>query len=219
MVRKRTGLKFDTKGFERAARNIPNSLRTVMTRQLQAHAATFQDDITTKAIGAKLSGDWKRNRTRNRLASRSGDLRGSFRSKVFGGGSGDAREVGVRCVIGGSEAPYARIHEFGGTVRSTRPGGYLTIPMPDNLTGRGLTRFPSARLTPNSFLLKKNGRMFIVRPAGEEGLEFLWMLQKEVRIPKRLNFRRRWNSRAMQRDRISKLNRGIRLLLKKAGLA
>ena len=57
----------------------------------------------------------------------------------------------------GSDKPYAAALQFGGDIRSSRPGGYLAIPIADNLAARGNPRFSSPKDVPEGFFFQPDG--------------------------------------------------------------
>lgn len=83
----------------------------------------------------------------------------------------------------GRRLPYADILETGGTITARRTK-YLTIPLPAALTKAGVARKRRARDWPNTFVLRKNGNLYIVQKNGRFGtLKFLYILKKSVEIP------------------------------------
>ncbi len=75
----------------------------------------------------------------------------------------------------GSNKPYARVQQFGGRVESSRPGGFLAIPIADNIIARGNAKFQSPReVSDGEFFRAKDGRLYFRRP-----------LPGRKRIPKR----------------------------------
>jgi hypothetical protein len=87
-----------------------------------------------------------------------------------------------RYSIGGQAVPYARIHEFGGTILPKR-GKFLAIPLGPVLTAAGVARggprqYPGLRL---------NGRLLV----DADGKAF-FLLVRSVRIPARLGVRELW---------------------------
>lgn len=127
--------------------------------------------------------------TNTKLHNRKNFLRNSMRQKVEGT---KLKDLGLTMK---SDSPYARIQELGGTIRA-RGGGYLAIPIDDNLTPAGVPRWESP-LNPeivDGFFLegKRTGALYYVRQTrGKnkksqtefENLEFLFLLKKEVNIP------------------------------------
>lgn len=60
---------------------------------------------------------------------------------------------GAGLVIGSNKAQ-AAVLQFGGVVSSSRPGGYLAIPIADNLKGSGDPKFVSPRLVPDGMFFR-----------------------------------------------------------------
>ena len=99
-----------------------------------------------------------------------------------------------------SDAPYARLQEYGGRIRA-RGGGYLAIPVDDNLTATGKPRFRSPRdpaISDGRFLELPSGTLWFVQDTPGD-VEFLFALRKQVDIPGPLGVRRR-PSRLGMRD-------------------
>lgn len=118
------------------------------------------------------------------LKSRTSALRGSIKAGKFEE-SGDSIRASV--VAGGGDAFYARIHEYGGTIRAKNVQN-LTIPVGEALTAMGVARFsarqviadPSAYGYTSTFF--KHGMLF-----ANSGLRItpLFVLRPSVRIPAR----------------------------------
>lgn len=82
---------------------------------------------------------------------------------------------------------YARIHQFGGVIRPKR-AKYLTIPTKFNQTPRGNTR-TGARHLVNSFVKRsKKGNLLIFQSQPSGDIKPMFVLKKQVTIPKRLTF-------------------------------
>lgn len=112
------------------------------------------------------------------LHNRSGNLRNSLHKKVQGT---RLKALSLRMW---SDAPYARLQEYGGVIRA-RGGGYLAIPVDDNLTPAGKPRYRSPRdpaLSDGRFLELPSGTLwFVLDTPGD--VKFLFALRKEVDIP------------------------------------
>ena len=126
----------------------------------------------------------------DRLTTRTGALRGTFRSEVRGS---TLRNMRLRLSSGGRHAPYARIHEYGGTIRPKRAKA-LTVPLRDALTPSGalsgkavLRRKGGGGFTTDygdTFLLKTGGKVFVAVKGRREGdLRLLYVLKRSVTIP------------------------------------
>ena len=209
-------LKFDNDGFSRAVRNVPRTLGVAMRFRLSEHARDFErvmDDVFT----ARQSGPFRANTTRRKLVNRTGALRRSFRSKVTDGATGSGADTALRVTIGNARtAHYVFTQEKGGTIRP-KTSKYLAIPMPANLTNAGRPRFERPRQVEGLFVLRRGNKLFLVRPKGE-GLEFLWVLKKQVKVPPRLGFVDRWNSKKVADSRIRSVNAAIDDTLRKVKL-
>lgn len=138
------------------------------------------------------------------LKSRTGALRSTVGYEVTGE---RLRELRLQLYAGDAQtARYVRIQEHGGTIKA-KSGKYLTIPLPDNLTGsRGAragadVRFPSAR----ALFESERGRVAIVRSKagnlvvayrpgramfgkGAKDTHYLWLLKPSVTLKPRLGF-------------------------------
>lgn len=66
----------------------------------------------------------------------------------------------------GSNKAYAAAQQFGGDITSNRPGGYLAIPIADNLAARGNPRFKSPRDVEGGFFFVSDGKLFFARELG-----------------------------------------------------
>lgn len=186
--RRRNGV--DPAGLARVKRKIP-SLGTALanrTKQaLKSHGNVWLGRMQSQ-FSAPLTPFGQPN-TNTKLHNRTNFLRNSMRSKVEGN---KLKNLGL---VMKSDSPYARIQELGGTIRA-RGGGFLAIPIDDNLTPAGVPRWESP-LNPeivDGFFLqgKRTGTLFYVRRTrGKnkksqtefENLEFLFALVKSVEIP------------------------------------
>jgi len=132
------------------------------------------------------------------LQRRSGDLIDSFVPGVTPMG------VGLNDLASwlATRSKYAQTHEEGGTVRSKRPGGYLTIPISTEYGGRALeprgsvkSKYLDLRSVPNMFVQRsKKGNLILFEKVGT-GIVPMFVLKKSVDIPPRLRFFemfRRW---------------------------
>lgn len=118
------------------------------------------------------------------LHNRSGRLRRSI--KTARSGSNLATLTGEVF----TDMIYAPIQERGGTITAKRaytgvPGGpYLNIPLPDNLTKKGVLRQPAQQVfAGGGYIIKsKIGNYLVVSGAGQ----LMFVLKKQVEIPARL---------------------------------
>lgn len=211
----KTSLTFNTKAMEKAMKAVPKLTRRSLVFRLGNIGDEFERRMDKK-FTATLSGEFRSNNTKTKLANRTGTLRATMAHKV----RDDGKDLTLRNTIGNAAtAHYVHIQEEGGIIKPKRAKA-LTIPLPDNMTAAGRPRFKKASEVEGLFLLKTNGKAFLVRkaPSGE-GLEFLWMLKKSVKIPARLGFVRTWRTKSMQKFARDELNAGVRKALVKAGLA
>lgn len=150
----------------------------------------------------------------SRLSNRSNRLRNSLKKLVRGGTKLSA--VNLRVFSAG--VPHADVQELGGTIKSTRPGGYLTIPLDPMKTKAGVTRMSARRLIEteggltrdggNAFFYRSDaGNLLLARYKGKrKRVENLFWLTKSVTIPgprtggrSRLGFFRNWDRLAKSR--------------------
>jgi phage gpG-like protein len=74
-------------------------------------------------------------------------------------GAGLAASITYRTFFGagmviGSNKAYAAIHQFGGIAESSRSGGFLAIPIADNLRSNGDAKYLSPRLVEGGFFFR-----------------------------------------------------------------
>jgi phage gpG-like protein len=116
------------------------------------------------------------------LQRRTGNLARSFYGTGVEGGEGE-----YTAHIG-SKAIYASIHEDGGTIRPVKAKA-LAIPFAENLTPRGVPRYPTpadlkAKFGKATFLLKRDGKApLIVAKTGKKKITPFFVLAKEAKIP------------------------------------
>tara|TARA_R110002167_G_scaffold26380_3_gene90876 strand:- start:7660 stop:8316 length:657 start_codon:yes stop_codon:yes gene_type:complete len=211
-------LKFDSKRYLKAQAKVPNLLRTSLGFRFQKIGDEFERLMDRRFTG-KPSGALGVNNTKNKLINRTGSLRRSMSFKVLGASTGTADGLVLRSSIGNARtANYVFTQEFGATIKA-KGDGWLTIPLPDNKTAAGRVRFKKASDVPGLFKITANGKQFLVRKSlSGEGLDFMFILKKEVTIPARLGFTKTWRSKAMRRFRAVEIDAGIRKALSKAGL-
>jgi len=207
----------NTQLFRKAVEKVPKLLFTSLKYGFQIIGDDFEKAMAPQ-FGNPLSGKWKRQPAPDKLANRTGNLQRSQRQVVSGTNLGNLK---LRATIGNAlTKDYASIQETGGTIRPKKPGGFLTIPMPKNLTGAGRVRVKNPKGKENIFLLRKGSRAFLVRKStsAESGLEFLFTLKKQVKIPARLGFNKTWNSRKFQNNIVSTVQKRMVKALDVAGL-
>lgn len=185
----RIELSIDARKVLRTVHRAPERLKVNMRKALQTSGQEFQ-----RAMRESFGGGG------DRLRSRTGLLKRSIFYEVSGT---ELSDLALR--VGSAGVKYANLQEFGtaglpgGVIRPKKPGGWLTIPIDDNLTPAGAPIRPSARdvlRNKNAFFLKtKSGRLYIAEydGSGRGQLRFLFKLVKQVRVPPRLGLRATWN--------------------------
>ena len=89
----------------------------------------------------------------------------------------------------GSPDSYVRAHEDGTTITGNP---YLRIPLAAAQTGAGQDRYVgmSVRGVPDLFVIKsKAGNLLLARKRGKDGLDILYVLKRQVRLPARGMFK------------------------------
>jgi hypothetical protein len=113
----------------------------------------------------------KKNATRNPKV-RSGRLRASIRAEVQG--------LTMSLKAGGTRnVRYAAQREFGGTIRPVR-ARWLTIPLPNALTGAGVPRFPGPRSVPGLFTVRSRAGNLVMMRKTANGVEPMYVLKDSV---------------------------------------
>ena len=219
MAGKNFEVSINTDDLELALKRVPKLLAIATRARLERHGRFFErtiDDVFT----ATLSGEWKINKTKDKLANRSGSLRRSFAAQVFQGTAAQgAAGLTLRATIGNARtAHYVFTQENGDKDRRSSTGKMLTIPAPANLTATGRARFTSPSQVEGLFFMQaKSGIGMLVREKGE-GIEVLWILKRSVTIKPRLGFVRRWNSKPVKTDRLKQMALAVSETLTKAKL-
>ncbi len=121
----------------------------------------------------------------NILSVRTGNLKRSINSKVFGTKISDLNmSIFTAGIVGGAQVVYAPIQEFGGTIRAKNayknvPGGpYLNIPAPANKTAAGVQRMGAQEVF-------NQGGYVAGKVVYLNGEPMFWLV-KSVTIPARL---------------------------------
>jgi hypothetical protein len=116
------------------------------------------------------------------LSSRTGKATQSIRDSV------KVKEAGNEIVgyIGGIF--YLKSHEYGAVIRARR-SQYLTIPLPAALDSRGVPLKRSAREWADTFVIKSKNNNLLIVQKNASGIVPLYVLKREVRIPKRLGMK------------------------------
>jgi hypothetical protein len=220
--------KVEINDLRNALRKVPEAMDKELRVAFRDHGFFFRATMIERQFtGFTTSAP----REGGRVQNRSGLLRRSFGSEVAGGLN---KGSPLTLVVFSSGVKYARMQEYGGTVRPKR-GQYLTIPLPDSMTRSGNPRYPGgARQLFTQYpkqisIVKspKSGKLFIVSD-GKPGTnatkgknaqtQWLYILKKSVTIPPRLGFRSTWRSTRVVNDRIQRLNKAVQIALSRAGL-
>ena len=134
--------------------------------------------------------DFKPGGSGSRIQVRRGHLLQSINGKRVG--SGDLSKLAIMLTAGSRTVPYARVQEFGGTVRPTRARN-LRIPLPHILTGAGdiqgkyqIYNSGGKWMTGSGqpTFISKSGRAIMVDEGGKP--KALYALKPSVKIPPRL---------------------------------
>lgn len=204
-----TTLKFDLRSISRDLRADIAGLERELPRALLEHGQRFEREVKDRQFGVQLEGPWKRNPGGNGVASRTGALRQSIRTRVEGSG---LRSSMVSTVGDARTGDYVGVQEDGATIVGSP---WLAIPAPANLTPAGVPRYPSPRALKGdkdnpTFIRKlKSGNLGIFRRTAGNAIELLWLLKRQVVIPPRLGFLRTFESPRMDRDRVKRIERAI----------
>ena len=180
-------------------------LREAFQQILQQWEAFGQD---------RISGGYPRTSSTQGLVNRSGALRrGGLGIEVTG------TEINSLRGEGQIRLKYGVTQEYGGTIRP-RNGKFLTIPLPAALDPSGIARF-SARDLPRdeTFVLRpredERNRAYIVRRT-PDGLQYLFVLVRSVKVPARWGLRDLWKSGKMNEVRMEEVGDAIRRTVIKA---
>lgn len=216
---------YDARVLLKRIERFPKVLEINARVGLKDAGANF-NRVFDKVFTAALEGPFRQNTTRDRLANRTGALKGSFRQKVVraSGGAARAANLDLRCTVGDATTKdYVRVQEFGAVgPNAIRPkrGKYLTIPMPDNLTPTGRVRVKSITSVGGSAVwFKKNGNLYAGRQFADGTLRVLFVLKKKVEIPPRLNFRTKWGSKKVRQFNEQRIEKAVQTALRQAKLA
>tara|TARA_R100001230_G_C5630879_1_gene138571 strand:- start:145 stop:732 length:588 start_codon:yes stop_codon:yes gene_type:complete len=147
-------------------------------RKNRLYKALHQFAVKKAARAEKFA---KKNAKEN-LRVRTGRLRSSIQARVIPGRPVTGFEL--RAGGGSAQVSYARIHEYGGTIRP-RNSKFLAIPVNDKLfTGTGASRYPSARRAPFplAYAQSRKGQPLLLH---EVTGEVFYILKKMVKIEAR----------------------------------
>ena len=185
----------DTRSTDKLFAGISKEIAKAVKEEIKLYSLHWQRLVSLRRIGQGGRG----RHGGPRLHNRSGDLRRSVRTRWHGA----ARLM----LVGGRDAPYAVMHELGGTIKPKR-GKYLTVPLPaalnakGSLAGRykirkasGTTRSGKKKYEtdagPTFIIRSKAGNLLIgVRRKNRKAVELerdlLYVLKRRVTIPPRL---------------------------------
>ncbi|MEL6716137.1 MAG: hypothetical protein AAFP86_20310 [Planctomycetota bacterium] len=212
-------IRFDASRALRELRQTPTALARRLRPALEEHADWVNRTKWQRETFGLNIPPWQRNPTSNRLRSRTGALRRSWRQRSRGTGL-DLRLI---VSIGNARtAAYARIQEEGGTIRPKR-SRYLTIPLRANYTPAGRLRVESAaaaRRDPSiqTFVRRsKRGNLIIFRKGRQrskpDAIEPIFVLKQQVKVPARLGFRALFGRPDVVRDREQRIGAVVRQTL------
>jgi len=175
------------RGLKAVASDVERSFEEagpIVRKTLNDYMEGVVKSVAARADGAYPGGTSPAGAFPGTLSKRSGGLLASLnpdRITVTGDG---LSEIAVSFTLTG----IANVHERGATIRPKR-AKYLTIPLPAALTKRGTPIKPNARAWKNTFVLKsKKGNLLIMQKKGKGDMVPLYVLKKQVVIPKRLAF-------------------------------
>jgi phage gpG-like protein len=152
----------------------------VLSREMKA----FLDEVA-KALAERHGTAWPGGTTEQTLSKRSGNLIASIVDSVRVTGTTMATVQGTI----GSDLPYARIQEFGGTI-TPKKAKFLAIPLPAALNSNGTPIKSSPRDWPNTWCARsKAGNLLIFQRRGTQVVP-LYVLRSSVTIPPRLGLRK-----------------------------
>lgn len=174
-----------------------NNMRLIL-RSLRRTGEDFKNTMVTERLSGPTGA--------NSLSVRTGALRRAVKSKV----STRPPASAALFVFVDSTAPYAAIHETGGTVRPKR-SKFLAIPVGKALTKAGVTKgaFRRPREIHNLFFTKTKKGNFVLAVARKGGgIEVLFALKRIVKIPPRLGFAKTFKSES--RKGLTKLRKELK---------
>lgn len=163
-------------GFEEVKRELKllkkrGPIFTEVKKLFRLWVQTLMNEMRIKTSGQELK-------------VRTGNLRRNWLPKVGG--------TSLRTLFASVEnaTRYIAIHQFGGIIKAVK-SRYLTIPLSANKTASGVMR-QSARSLINSrktfFKYSKNKNLILFENRGKNNIVPMFVLKKQVKIPKRLTF-------------------------------
>jgi hypothetical protein len=194
--------KFNSKQVQKALKRSPDTIAKWVRLALDQHGQVYK-----REMGKRFSTDAASRKTKTLLTSRSGALLGSITYVVSGG---SLRDLKLTFHVGNRQTIKYAVTQEEGRVILGKP--WLAIPLPAALTGTGRSRIESPKLVmgqPGWFITRtKKGNLLIGRKVGG-GVEFWWVLKRQVKIPARLGFEKTVNSKRLRDDRLKRINNGI----------
>lgn len=171
-----SGMRAVADGIEHGVDTGMASAPSMLMKELRALAQKIKQEHSQAWNGSVFNSG-------NRLQSRTGKGMQSIMDSVrlLDGGTG-GKIVAAQITTG-----KMGIHETGGTIRASG-SGYLTIPLPAAMDGRGVPLRQRARDWDNTFVRRsKKGNLLIFRSLpGANDLTPLYILKREVYIKPRL---------------------------------
>lgn len=165
------------------ARNVEEA-RRLAAQQVQKRLTKAKQTIQSRMVKEHMSGPTGP----SSVSVRSGQLRRALDGVVSESGG---KRMTLLMFFGGG-VPYAKIHEYGGTVRPKNAQN-LAIPVGDAKTRAGNSRHsgPMAIWTALRFIVnKKTGKKLLIDASTgrKQKIKVLFVLVPQVVIPARLNF-------------------------------
>ncbi len=198
----RASFRINSKRVQKTLRDTPEILEKWIRLAFNQHGQEYKN-----AMGARFTPYTGGLNKGSKVRSRSSFLEGSIGFTV---GGNSLRSLSLIFHIGDRQTiKYAVTQEEGRTIVG-KP--WLAIPLPAALTGTGQSRIERPALVkgkPGWFLTKtKKGNLLIGRKVGG-GVEFWWVLKRQVKIPARLGFEKTVNSKKLREDRIKRIRNAI----------
>lgn len=187
--------------LEKALRDAPEETRKGLSRVLTRAGVLHENVVKRRRFGV-----YRGRAYADKLQRRRGSLANAYAVTTRPSASRLEMVAGIRSGLPGSS--YARIQEFGGTVRPKR-GKYLTVPLPAALTGSGalsgryrIRRSGSRYVTdagPTFIFKSKRGNLIVAVKQGAN-VKPIYVLRRQVTIRPRFGFFDAWA--AIERSRI-----------------
>ncbi len=200
----RASFRINSKQVQKTLRATPEILEKHIRRAFDQHGQVYKREMGKRFGGSLVNG---RNPSSDRLATRSGALEGSIGYTVGGSGLKNLKlvfHIGNRQTI-----KYAVTQEEGRVILGNP---WLAIPLPAALTGTGRSRIERPSLVrgkPGWFLTKTKAGNLLIGRRVSGGVEFWWVLKRQVKIPARLGFEKTVNSKKLREDRIKRIRNAV----------